>query len=191
MEDEQDPTPRVVTLDQVVAWNIAWYRRAAGMKQARLAEHLGWPENRVSEAERAWHGKRTREFNAQLLADLARALGIPLIALLLPPEGERVLLASADGEPLGMPDLMLSLIMPDRTAQTPVMDAYRERLRGAVTRHLNTDWAREVARWLRLMEDREARTDRAARLRSQAEWLAGTRHELLDLAARLEEDDPE
>jgi transcriptional regulator with XRE-family HTH domain len=73
-----------VTADQVVAWNLAWYRRAAGMTQRELEEELGWKPGRASEAERSWDSGRTREFNAQLLADLATILGIPVAGLFNP-----------------------------------------------------------------------------------------------------------
>jgi transcriptional regulator with XRE-family HTH domain len=181
------------TLDQVVAWNIAWYRRAADMTQQELGRELGWPKNRVSEAERSWDGKRTREFNAQLLADLATALGVPLLALFLPPyEPDASYLFPAPGgrDLLGMDDLMW-LVMPDAGGTTPAMNAYRNRFQAAVTRHLDDDWAREVASWLEKAEDKRLLADRAERLAARARELRGAARELQELADAIRPDDDE
>jgi transcriptional regulator with XRE-family HTH domain len=175
---------KLITVNQVVAWNIAWYRRAAGMRQRDLASRLGWPQNRVSEAERSWDGKRTREFDAQLLAELAVALGVPLIALFLPPDGPGLPhLFSAHGgrDLLGMDDLM-RLVMPDPGVDTPVVNAYRRRFQAAATRHVDEDWAEEVGAWLREAEGAEARAEARSRFLSHVASLLNVVDELRRLA---------
>src|SRR5260370_31560685 len=81
---------RHVTINQVVAHNVTRFRKAAGLTQEELGERLGgWTKAAVSEAERTWDGKRIRQFVADTLAALATALGIPLLALFLPPDQDR------------------------------------------------------------------------------------------------------
>lgn len=177
-QQQGQPPGLYVTIDQVVAWNLAWYRNQAGLTQQELAELVGTSKGAISEMERSWKGKRPREFKAQFLASVAAALGIPLMAFYLPffdedDEGEakddRFWFTAADGEcgkPLGMKDLLI-LAMPDNDEQTAVMDAYRYRLRVQVDRLLDSAWTADVARWQRMREDRETLLRHAARLRAR------------------------
>lgn len=121
---------RKVTINQVVGYNIAQYRKAAGLKQEELGKRLGgWSKVAVSAAERSWDGKRVRKFDADELVVIARALGVPVTALFLPPAGagtaRRYVL---DG--LGSQDLMTLVpsILPARNDDSPSMAAYRRRL---------------------------------------------------------------
>lgn len=162
-----------MTVNQIVAWNIAWYRREAGLTQQELADRLGWPQNKVSEAERSWSGRRTREFDAQILAMLALALEVPLIALFLPPEDDagRYIFVADDcdcgshGRYYGMTELMTLVVMPESDSDTEVMAAYRRRLLGAIGRYMGQDWESEAARWQKRAEGREAVAEYARRLR--------------------------
>ncbi len=174
--------PRLVTINQVVAWNIAWYRRQAGLTQQQVADLLGWPHNKVSEAERSWDGKRTRQFDAQLLADLAAVFGIPIVAFFLPPLDDAAAdlrFQAPDGEPRTMTDLMW-LAMHDSDDQSPVLDAYRQRFRIQAQQYTDKGWPAEVERWFTLPGQAEAMADRAAALRARA---AGARD-----AAKLDEE---
>lgn len=65
---------------------MAYFRKASRMNQHELGRLLGWSNNAVSAAERSWDGKRIREFDADSIAAIAGALGVPVIALFLPPE---------------------------------------------------------------------------------------------------------
>ena len=51
METESDAQPdlprRLVTVNQIVALNIAWLRRQAGLTQEELGDLLGWPQNKL------------------------------------------------------------------------------------------------------------------------------------------------
>ena len=191
MEDHQDGKPvRTITLNQVVAWNLAWYRRRAGLTQVQLGERLGWAgKTSVSEAERSWDGKRVREFDAQTTAAIARALGVPLLALYLPPadDGFRCVyeLAAPGGEdkPLTMTDLMAFLVMPDFPSDDPLMEAYRHRLRETVALYLDPAHGTDVDRWLSPGSEESARADQAALYEGRAELLADI---LDDYVARAE-----
>jgi transcriptional regulator with XRE-family HTH domain len=121
---------RKVTINQLVGYNMARYRRAARLTQEELGKRLGgWSKVAVSAAERSWEGKRVRKFDADELVTLARALGVPVIALFLSPAdagtARRYIL---DGP--GFPDLATLLLdvlsAPD--GDSPAMTAYRERL---------------------------------------------------------------
>lgn len=149
-EDAGPPPERLITVNQVVAWNLARYRHAAGLKQEELAELAGWKKSAISDAERSVAGKFTREFNAQELAELSLALGVPLAAFFLPPEDDgepaRYLFPArkADGGTADMNVLMERVVIPENEDDTPAMDVYRARLRAAARRYLNPDWAAGV-----------------------------------------------
>lgn len=188
----QSPLPvREITVNQVIAWNLAWYRRQAGLKQADLGKRIGWTGSAVSEAERSWDGKRTREFDAHTIVTLAAALDLPVIALFLPPmdDGTDVRFAvtvtdGGDGEKWDMGDLM-ALVMPDSHVDTPVMAKYRMRLSFDIERYMDTGWAEDAARWLRPLEPREVREARVKRLRAQQYTLTDAAAELGELADQI------
>lgn len=167
--DKSEPRPRLVTINQVVAWNIAWYRKQAGMTQLQVAELLGWPQNRVSEAERSWDGKRTREFDAQIIADFAAVFGVPVVAFFLPPleEADGLLFAGPDGDPRTMTDLMW-LAMHDNDDETPALAAYRKRFRVQAQQYTDQGWPDEVDRWFAIPGEADVLADRAAALRAAA-----------------------
>jgi transcriptional regulator with XRE-family HTH domain len=84
-----DLPARMVTLNQIAAYNMAYFRKAAGLSQEDLGQLLGgWSNAAVSAAERSWDGKRVRQFDADTLLLLAATLQIPIQALLLPPEDD-------------------------------------------------------------------------------------------------------
>lgn len=94
---EYDELPGVhITLNQLVAYNMAYFRKVAGLTQEELGRLLrGWTQKpwgkaAVSAAERAWDGKRPRQFDADLVLGLSQALGVPIPAFYLPPEDDGV-----------------------------------------------------------------------------------------------------
>jgi transcriptional regulator with XRE-family HTH domain len=194
MESENDTgtcaLPRHVTVNQVVAWNIAWLRREAGLTQLELAARLGWPQNKISEAERSWSGKRTREFDAHTLVGLAVALGVPVPAFLLPPSGD-----GTEGYVIRLPgqavDLdmagLLAVSLTDTDSKSDAMASYRRRLLAAVGNYLGEDWMREVAGWLKRIIGREAMKEGAFRLRGIASALAAGQIQVRALADVLGE----
>lgn len=180
-ETEPGAPVRLVTVNQIVAWNIAWLRHEAGMTQQDLAELLGWPQNKVSEAERSWNGKRTREFDAQTLIALAMALDVPVSAFFLPPldDGQAavyVIRPPGQAKERSMADL-ISFAITDTDGDSGVMHAYRRRLVTSVGKYLGPEWMKEVARWLRQTLGLEALREGAYRmrafgvsLRTEANW---------------------
>jgi transcriptional regulator with XRE-family HTH domain len=141
-----------VTIDQVVALNVRHWRRAAGLTQAQLGERLGWSDAVVSAAERSVAASRDpRRFDAQTLAELSLALGVPLAALFLPPpdDGERASYRfTAGGRTRSMGELMELVVMPDTVDDSPLLVAYRERFEAAAKRVAGGPaWGRLVERW--------------------------------------------
>ena len=185
---------RDVSINQVIAWNLAWYRKQAKLTQAELGEMIGWTNTAVSEAERSWDGKRTREFDAHTIVTLAAALGVPILALFLPPfdDGtEALYLFTLNGGPrLDMGDLM-AMVMPDSDEDTRVMRDYRTRLTFDVERYMDTGWAKDVARWMRRLEPAEIRAARVRRLRAQRDTLTDLAAEIGEMADKIEAEEEE
>ena len=192
-DTEADAPPRLITVNQIVAWNIAWFRHEAGLTQAELAARLGWPQNKVSEAERSWSGKRTREFDAHTIVALSLAFRIPVNAFFLPPldDGTDVTYLI---RPPGQPDLdMENLIYASLPASGPGSDdddriliAYRDRLVNAVGRYAGGDWASEVASWFVRLFGAEVLPELIFRLRAQRSALLASAGELEMMAGAFE-----
>lgn len=189
---------QAVTVNQVVAWNLALYRRMAGLTQAELGTLIGWKKSAVSDAERSVSGQWTREFNAHELTVIATALGVPLMALLLPPEDDGITVRyeiALDGTgPADMADLM-AVIVPESESRSAVMEAYRARLLRAAETYLAPGWAEDIAGWLGMADEKELNAARAARLRRRLAVLgemqavlAETREEWSTVADRLEKE---
>lgn len=165
---------------------MAWWRKKAGLTQQQLGERIGWTYTAVSEAEKTWDSGRTRKFNAPLLLALAAALGVPLAALLLPPEDAGPYEIAMEG---GTAALM-ELIMPDLDAETAILEAYRERVRRAAVTWLPPDLAAGVSRLLGVLDDKRLAAVVVAGLRALAADARASLEglELLDeMADRIEE----
>jgi transcriptional regulator with XRE-family HTH domain len=144
-----------VTIDQIVALNIRHWRRAAEMTQEELGERIGWSAANISAAGRsADSGRDRRRLDAHTIASAAIALGVPIVALFLPPPDDglrqRYLFHNRerDADCLSITDLM-DIVIPDSGDDTPVMTAYRERLQGAISAYLDPSFGAQVARFLR------------------------------------------
>jgi len=125
---KQDDIPeRRVTFSQCVGFNINAYRKAAGLTQEQLGERLGgWSGASVSAAERSWEGKRVRKFDVDELVQIAAALGVPVLALLLPPSDAGITVRYAFGD--GVPADLMGILVPSYGGDAPVVAAFRERL---------------------------------------------------------------
>ncbi len=127
-------TVRLVTINQLVGYNMGEYRKAAGLTQEELGQRLGgWTKVAVSAAERSWDGKRVRKFDADELVAIARALGVPVPALFLPPEnaGTAVryeLAGTSEIEQHALLTDLLPYFLPASDDQSPAMTAFRNRL---------------------------------------------------------------
>jgi transcriptional regulator with XRE-family HTH domain len=162
---------RRVTVNQVIALNMAYYRRQAGLTQEQLGNLLGgWTKVAVSAAERSWDGKRVRKFDGDEIAAIAVVLGVPITALFLPPEDDledcRYVLGYDDqGEPIGM-DTLLSHAIPEPTLDdAPAMQAYEDRLVEAMDKYFPSEVSVAVATRLkeRATEEQLMRSLRWAR----------------------------
>jgi len=184
------PPPAVsVTADQVVAGNIARFRRAAGMTQGELGVHLGWSAANVSAAERSADAARERRrFDAQTLTEISLALGIPLVGLFLPPPGDGT---DADygigavGKSWTMGDLLARVVAFDSDDDTNQAEAYREAYRNAARMYLSPEWAERIAGYLG-GQPVEERAELVAGLREDREAALRTARRLGELADALE-----
>ena len=155
----------------VVAYNMAYYRRVAGWTQEQLGEPLGWSKVAVSAAERSWDGKRIRQFDADLIADLAGILEVPIAALFMPPEDDmvtcRYVIGSDDTDETATMRWLLSHAIPEPTEPTgaddpETMRVYEDRLVTAMNKYFEPAAAEMVAERLK---KRAAEQQLAAALR--------------------------
>lgn len=173
-----------VTANQVVAWNLLHFRKAAGHTQEELGEMLGWSPAVVSAAERSWDGRRVRQFTADDLAAIAAALGIPVPALFLPPEDDGVstrYLIDVPGAAAtevqvantcwDMATLMNYAMSEPSDEDTPAAERYRQRYAAALRAYLGADHVAERAGYDLTSE--ELARDRLAELREQYTALRG------------------
>jgi transcriptional regulator with XRE-family HTH domain len=181
-----------VTIDQVIAWNMRYWRLASFMTQEEFGRRIGWSAANVSAAERSVEEHRDRRrFDAQTIAEIAEALRLPIGALFLPPaddgQGRRYQWhqGGKDPAPRDMASLM-RLAMLDNDHETEVMEDYKDRFRGAVTAYLDEEWGEEVGTWFAPVDDKEARAEQAARFRSRQATLLRMAAEDGELAEFLE-----
>lgn len=188
---EPDELPVVLkTIDQVAAWNVAYYRKIAGLTQEELGALIGGRSKRnVSADERSWDGTHTREFNARQIVALSIALGVPVVAFFLPPDDDGIDVRyefranESDEETCDMRDLLITALH-DNNADTTVMAAYRWRFKEAVKRYLDPSWSETVDQWredgtspdIRAAQAAEARADRENLLRLAAKLARGIEH---------------
>ena len=163
-----------MSLNQVVAYNMERWRKAADMTQAELGDRLGWSFRAVSAAERTWDRTdgKGRVFDAPLIAALARILGVPVLAMLLPPSetSERYLFHAPehDSDGLAMEDLFASLL-PGVADEGPAVQACRQALADAAERYLDPARSGDLITYLRQMADPQAREAEAERLETLRE----------------------
>lgn len=190
-----------LTVNQIVAWNLAHFRAAAGLTQEELGQRIGWSKAVVSAAERSWDGKRVRQFSADDLLTIATALGIPITAMFLPPEDDGIdvryylnvpVCTTSDGR-VGhlthtMHDLML-FVVPDAIAGPDDPDAdddpdndsasdqkvagqrYWDRYVAAINGYLGAEHVGELAEYIEDLSTEDRIVDHLARLRGQYEAL--------------------
>lgn len=131
------------SVNMLVGHNMAEYRSAAGITQEELGKRLGgWTKVAVSAAERSWDGKRVRQFSADDLVAIAAALGVPVVALLLPPSDADTAVeytfttGSEVGSSMDAASLLEYALSSYGKAESPVLKAFRERLIALGTRGL-------------------------------------------------------
>ncbi|MHB1431399.1 MAG: helix-turn-helix domain-containing protein [Streptosporangiaceae bacterium] len=170
---------RFVTINQVVAWNLAFWRKAADLTQEELGERLDWSKVVVSAAERSWDGVRVRQFSADDLVNIADALGLPVAALLLPPTDDgnevRYLFHLRErGDQTHVMYNLLTLVVsePPQPSEDddPVDVLYRERYVAAHNFYL-ADMQADVVRYLEDLTTEERIVEYLATLRRQYDAL--------------------
>jgi transcriptional regulator with XRE-family HTH domain len=173
----RDLPNRIVTINQIVAYNMTRFRRAAGLTQEQLGELLGgWSAASVSAAERSWDGKRIRKFDADEIVAIAGSLGVPLPALFLPPEDDGIEVtywasvpATARLSGLNMSELLACLTSEPSLGEheSPARAKYRERYMAALNSYFGPDSARELAAHWESLTTAERIAEQINRLRSQ------------------------
>ena len=122
---------RSASVNQLVGYNMKWFRKAAGITQEEMGRRLGgWSKGVVSAAERSWDSDRVRQFDADEIVAIAQVLDIPVIGLLLPPpdSGTGSDYVFAAGPARMSSDDLLHQVVPDYQGNTKAMIAFRERV---------------------------------------------------------------
>jgi hypothetical protein len=94
-EHLRTPPEKVLSANQLVAFNMWRARRTSGWSQQEVAELLekytgrSWSNASVSAAERSWQGGRPRKFDANEILALTKIFDEPMIYFFLPPEDSR------------------------------------------------------------------------------------------------------
>ena len=192
---------RKISVNAIVALNMGYFRRAAGLSQQELGDLIGWGKSMVSTAERSADARRVRQFSADDLVKIAAALRIPVGGLFLPPEDSGtavryVLDPPLPGEKTSEVTGLLRYVFPDfgeEYGSSPVGDAYRQRLIGAGLGRLDksTDLALHVlAEAQRVARHQAEQITGDARARAESlERDAQERHRqaMIDLVVQREE----
>lgn len=94
-EHLRTPPEKVLSANQLVAFNMWRARRSSGWSQQEVAELLekytgrSWSNASVSAAERSWQGGRPRKFDANEILALTKIFDEPMVYFFLPPEDAR------------------------------------------------------------------------------------------------------
>lgn len=140
---------RVVTVNMLAGYNMGRWRRAAGMTQEQVGAELGgWTKRSVSAAERSWDGEKVRQFDADLIANLASIYGVPIPAMFLPPpdDGDKVRYLIAGDDPVPMGDYFAYLsIEPDLDAPSPAGAEYQRAVISAMAKYAGDQDRQDVA----------------------------------------------
>lgn len=166
-----------VSIDQVVAVNVRYWRKAAGITQDELGERIGWTAANVSAAERsAVTGKDKRRFDAHTLTALAKALGVPIAAFFLPPPDDgitkRYLFHAEPDACSQMSELATMLISDPTDDDTPAMNAYRERFMAMIMTYGDPGRGEQLIGYMEDLTTAELRETRLSRLNWQRDALA-------------------
>lgn len=126
------PPVRRVTANAIVAINMGFFRKAAGLTQEELGDRIGWGKSVVSTAERSSDAKRVRNFTADDVIAIADALGLPFAALFLPPPDDgidfRYVLDVPGSEGRPVRDLQPVIYLASRDDPSPAAVAYEKRM---------------------------------------------------------------
>lgn len=191
--DNPDEVPgRHITINQLVGFNIARWRKAAGLTQAELGEMLGgWSNATVSAAEKSWDGRRIRQFSADEMVAIALALEVPLAALLLPPDDDGAAvryLFHAHEHGAGCSDMasLFSILFPESAGSSPAEGEWQAALGAAVNRYMDPDRGADYITYLEDLTSTERRTERLRRLRAHRAAMLAVLADLDQMAGAIE-----
>lgn len=89
------PPEKVLSANQLIAFNMWRSRKSSGWSQQDVAELLEkytgrtWSNASVSAAERSWQGGRPRKFDANEILALSKIFDEPIAYFFMPPEDQR------------------------------------------------------------------------------------------------------
>jgi len=171
-----------LSVNQVVAANIRTFRIAAGLTQKQLGEMVGLSHENVSNMERsAEPGRTRRQFDADLIAAFALAIGVPVTAFFLPPADDgtttRYVAVAADQLTADMRTLF-DIATTEPADGTPAARAYVDRLRLAISVYASPLPGGELSRYF---EDLTTEEQRAAALERVRQQLPALRSVVADL----------
>lgn len=172
IERSAPPVADVLSVNQIVSYNLFRARRSAGWTQQDVAELLerytgrGWSNASVSAAERAWQGGRPRRFDASEIVALAKIFDQPISYFFLPRDGAGGskwvgMREFPEGKPVVDPldrqhDLMALIATADllQMIGIPYSPDFTERLRKLLAQFMGMTW--EPPQWgvrLRVLQD--------------------------------------
>jgi len=155
--EPEEPEPYWgLTPNQVIAFNLARAREAKGWTLNEAAEALEpyvgsrWSKANLSAAERSIAGERIRNFDADEIVAFARAFGVPIAYLFMPPPpwaGELATrLRTPDAEELGHEvGILIDLIYGDPFQANSLNQRMEEFLRHAGSKRLT--YAQQRVAW--------------------------------------------
>ncbi len=172
---------RHVTINQIVAYNLAYWRKVAGMTQEDLGHALGWSKAAVSAAERSWDGKRVRQFDADLIMAFATIFQVPISAFFLPPEDDgikerylyHVTHAGDYSDCRRMYDLMFNIMSEPSQDEPATLERYRQRYATTINYYLGDGRGPDYVQYLEDLTTEDEIVARLARSRDQYEALRG------------------
>lgn len=145
-----EPLPeRDLNGNQLVAYNVAHWRKALGITQQELADRMNWRSYRgpwskvkVSALERSVHGTRPALVPADDLVNLAEVLEVPLLGLFLPPVDDGVkavyrLGVTSEGGFLAM-DQLVARLFPPVDSDDVNIGAYYDRVEQTLRHYFGT-----------------------------------------------------
>lgn len=184
-----------ITAGQLVALNMARWRKAAGISQAQLGTVLGWSDKTVSAAERTRDGDglRSRKFGAADIVAIAIALGVPVAALFLPPaeDGAGVQYTLALGTLDASMAEVFGLLLPDAAEDSPAQVEWDEAFQVAVGRYADPELGADILARMEDITSDERRRIQLERIRWQREALLATASDLGLVAEAMEREQEE
>lgn len=159
------PDPRVLSANQLVAYNLMRARKAAGWSQQDVAGMLeqltgrSWSNASVSAAERSWQGGRPRRFDASEILALCSIFNEPISFFFLPPGPDEYLAEHVGTRefPGGKPDLRRNddklSVVPTRhyveqIALTEPTPSFAIRLQELCRKWLKSEWSKPTTTYL-------------------------------------------